>query len=295
MRGGLLAEVDRAAVGAGADAQEAVGGAHPVHHLRLAGEQGEQGAVGLRALLQLRRLDRGEQRDVGVLDVERAGREALGLGRDRCRLRRPAATARRAVRRPGPRRAPRRCRRRASAAGGSAAPSSGPLLGRALLGVDRSRLASRKSRSVLVTSSGRASATSRPEASRVPGPQRGRLPPVGVPLGRGHGEPALDRPARRVLDEPPVQPWPLPEQRLVRDLDRPVGDGQQAGAGEVLDDGADPAVRQGLELAERHPPSGDRRAVAGAGQAQEQRARSRPAAPASARRTPPRPAWRSPR
>ena len=59
----------------------------------------------------------------------------------------------------------------------------------------------------------------------------------------------------------------------MRHLDVPIRDGEESGRGELLHDLANPAVRQGLHLAERNPTSGDSRPVARPGEAQEEQAR----------------------
>ena len=254
---GDLAEVDGSAVRADADALEVVVDPHPVHDLRLAGQQREQRPVGLRALLELRGLHSGEEGDVGVLDVERARREALRFGRDGCRLR---GLLRPPGRRPGHQGGDEH---HADAGDQPAQPAvlprrgPGSLLGRTLLGVDRVPAGVEE----LPLGAGdllgvrlRHLETGGQARAR---PQGRRLAAVGVPLGRGDGEPALHRPACGVLHEPPAQAWPLPEEGLVGDLDRPVGSGQEAGPGQVLSDRRDPLGRQRLELAHRHPPAGD--------------------------------------
>ena len=92
------------------------------------------------------------------------------------------------------------------------------------------------------------------------------LASVGVPDARGLAQMAVQAATGDVLVEPAAQPRPFAQERLVRDLDRAVGDGQQPALRELRDDG-------GVLLVERDPPPHDRAVLVLVAQAQEQRAR----------------------
>ena len=93
---------------------------------------------------------------------------------------------------------------------------------------------------------------------------------VGVPRARGVAELAVQAPALRVLLEPGAQPRPFAQQRLVRDLDRAVGDRQQPAVGEPGDDLGDALARRA------------RRARSGGARSRRSRPRRRGAAAACA-------------
>jgi hypothetical protein len=78
-----------------------------------------------------------------------------------------------------------------------------------------------------------------------------------------------------VVLDPLAQPWPLAEQRLVRELDGARADGQQPGVGEMADHGRGVAAALGLELREREAAALDAALGLHLGQPEEHRARER--------------------
>ena len=218
--------------------------------LRRPRQQGEERTVGLGAALDAHRLQGGEHRDVRVVLVEGRRGEPLGISGD-ARRGRPLARRRRlGARPPGEQAGHERhdeedCRADEEGAQAAVLPgrAGGPFGDLALLGlrplpgrVDEVALDGgdlvRPSRDQL-------------QGPREPGaaPERRVLAPFGVPLVGREGEAALDSAARRVLGEPGRQPRPLPEERLVGDLDVAVGDGEQPGLGQPV--GHPALVRRG--------------------------------------------------
>ena len=71
-----------------------------------------------------------------------------------------------------------------------------------------------------------------------------------LPVADGADEVESQGPTRGVLVKPPLEAWPLPQQRLVGDLDEAVTAGQQARVGEGVEDLGDRRIAVGVELGE---------------------------------------------
>ena len=93
-----------------------------------------------------------------------------------------------------------------------------------------------------------------------------RVAPVGLPGAGGLAQPVLQAASLGVLVQPAAQPRPFVQQRLVRDLDRALGDRQQAALGQPRDDVV-------VLLGERDPAAHDRAALVLVAEAQQEPAR----------------------
>ena len=108
-------------------------------------------------------------------------------------------------------------------------------------------------------------------------PQRGRVAVVGVPAGGRRGEPPQHLLGAGVLGQPAAQPRPLPEQRLVGDLDRALAAVHSRAPHQGVDDLVDVRAAQGAQLLDRDPATGGGLALAGpASRVSTTRAVSRP-------------------
>ena len=94
-----------------------------------------------------------------------------------------------------------------------------------------------------------------------PAEELGGLAATGSPVPRRLAELLSDLPSLLILLQPPPQPRPLPQQGLVRDLDRSLAEGQQPVPRELGDHALRDGVALRIELVQRRPPARDGLAI----------------------------------